>query len=69
MMKMMHPCTLHQMQMMMQESRKGLEGLEKGLKHDAALKPAPDAPLHLLHPTPDAPDEALQPYIYYMYML
>jgi len=47
MMKMMHPCTLHQMQMMMQESRKGLEGLEKGLKHDAD-DDAPDAALKMM---------------------
>ena len=97
MMKMMHPCTLHQMQMMQQESRctlaglsddealkmmqqmqmmqpctlqraskgfkgckpirctleerKALEGLEKGLKDDAALKPCK-------HLEADADDDA-----------
>ena len=80
-MQMMQPCTLQRaskgfkgckMIRCTLEERKALEGLEKGLKDDAALKQGAsifkgladlDAPLQGLKPL------QMLPYIYYMYVI
>ena len=88
-MQMMQPCTLQRaskgfkwckMIRCTSEERKGLEGLEKGLKDDAALKPCKhleadaDDDAALKHLEADAPLQGLKPlqmlpFIYYMYVI